>query len=118
MRFVLAALMTIHGIAHLVGFVGSWNLGPPTPAMPYKTTVLAGHVNLGDAGIRAFGLLWLAAAAAFVVASVGAVANAEWWLATAMAAALGSVALTVLEWPQARIGLYVDLALLAALLIV
>jgi hypothetical protein len=118
MRFVLVALMAVHGMAHLVGFVGSWNLGPPSPAMPYKTTVLAGHVNLGDVGIRAVGLLWLVAAMAFVITAVGAAVNAEWWMRAAMVVTLGSLALTVLEWPQARVGFYVDIAILGALLLV
>src|SRR5690349_17519524 len=118
MRYVLAALMALHGIAHLVGFVGSWNLGPPAPAVPYKTTVLAGHVDLGDVGIRVVGVLWLAAAIAFVVTAVGAAMNVEWWMRMALVVTLGSLALTVLEWPLARIGLYVDVALLGAILLV
>lgn len=118
MRFVLAILMLMHGVAHLVGFVGAWRLAPASPAMPYKTTLLAGHVEVGDAGIRAVGLLWLAAAIAFMVAAVGAAVDASWWVGAATLVTLGSLLLTVLEWPLARVGLYVNLAILLALLLV
>jgi hypothetical protein len=116
MRFVLAALMALHGVAHLVGFAGAWQLAP-AKEIPYKTTVLAGHVQLGDAGIRVMGVLWLVAALAFVVTAGGAALNAPWWTRGAVIAALASLVLTMVEWPEARIGLFVNLAILGVLLV-
>jgi hypothetical protein len=77
MRFALVMLMTLHGIAHLVGFVGSW-----WPAAlrdyVYKTTVIGGLVDIGDGGIRLVGLAWLAAAIAFItVASLAPLGTIE-----------------------------------------
>ena len=73
MRFVLALLLVAHGVAHLVGFVSSWKLAT-LAELPYKTTVFSGRVDVGDAGIRMMGALWLLAALAFLVAAF-AVAN-------------------------------------------
>ena len=115
MRFVLAALMALHGLAHLVGFAGSWQLAP-AKEIPYKTTVFAGHVQLGDTGIRVMGVLWLLTAVAFVAAGVGAAFATEWWVRVAMVVTCVSLAMTIVEWPEARIGLFVNLAILAALL--
>ena len=39
MRFALASLMALHGIAHLAGFSGSFHLTAATD-LPYKTTLL------------------------------------------------------------------------------
>ena len=64
MRFVLAILLVAHGVAHLVGVVSSWKLAV-LPELPYKTVVLSGRVDVGDAGIRVMGVLWLLAALAF-----------------------------------------------------
>ena len=114
MRFALAVLMALHGVAHLVGFAGSWRLPTPEP-IPYKTTVLAGHPNLGNAGMRAMGVLWLLAAAAFVVAAGGALAHRDSWMAAATAVTVASLCLTVVAWPDSRIGVVVNVAILAGL---
>ncbi len=115
MRFVLAALMTLHGIAHIVGFAGAWQLAP-AKEIPYKTTVFAGHVHLGELGIRVMGVLWLFAALAFVVTAGAAVVDAQWWMRAALIVTGVSLAMTIVEWPEARIGLLVNLAILSGLL--
>ena len=116
MRIALAIVMTLHGIAHLVGFAGAWQLSAAGGA-PYKTTVLDGHFDVGDAGIRVVGLLWVIAAVAFVTVSAGAVMQSPWWLEAAVPVVLGSLALTILELPEARIGAVVNVVLLAILLL-
>jgi hypothetical protein len=113
MRLALAALMILHGIAHLVGFAGSWHLGE----LPYKTTVLGGRVDLGDTGIRAAGLLWLTAAMAFVVVGAGTALDYSWWAKAALYVTLASLALTIMEFPEAKLGLVVNLAILAVLVV-
>ena len=116
MRLILAGLMTLHGIAHLVGFAGAWQLAP-AKEIPYKTTVLGGHLQLGDTGIRVMGVLWLFAAVAFVVAAGGAVFNVRWWTNAALIVTAVSLAMTIIEWPEARFGFVVNVAILAALLL-
>ena len=111
MRFALAALMILHGIAHLVGFAGSWHVGD----LPYKTTVLGGRVDLGDAGIRVTGVLWLAAAVAFVMVGAGTALNYNWWTRAASYVTVASLALTIIELPEAKLGLIVNLAILSVL---
>ena len=113
MRFALAALMILHGMAHLAGFAGSWHLGAD---LPYKTTVLGGRVDLGDAGIRVAGVLWLVVALAFVVAGVGVALNYDWWLKATLYVVAASLGLTMIELPQAKLGLFVNLAILASVI--
>jgi hypothetical protein len=60
MRFVLAALLIVHGVAHAVGFVVPWKL-VSTAEVPYKTTIPGGMCDVGDAGARALGIVWLVA---------------------------------------------------------
>jgi len=114
MRFICAALLIAHGVAHLVGFVVPWKL-VSTTEVPYRTTVLGGVSDLGDAGARALGVVWLMAALAFVLlaGSVLAGSNVRPW---ALAMLALSSLLCIVGWPEARIGLVVNVVLLTVLL--
>jgi len=114
MRSVLSVLFIIHGIAHLPGFLVPWRLAAPAE-MPYTTTVLGGTADLGPVGIRVVSIVWLFAALAFVVAGVATFLDDAAWRTLAVAATLASLALTVLGWPYSRIGLGLNLLLLAYL---
>ena len=116
MRFVLAVLLVAHGIAHLVGFVSSWKLAT-LAELPYKTTVFSGHVDVGDAGIRVMGVLWLLAALAFLVAAFAVMTETSWAVRFTLAAVIASLILCMVGWPDARIGVAVNvgLALLLAI---
>jgi hypothetical protein len=116
MRIALAVLMLLHGTAHLPGFVASWR-PVPLKEMPYRTTILAGRVEVGDTGISFVGVLWLAAALAFALIAASALMQRTWWVPAATAVAVASLLLSVLGLPDARIGIAVNLALLTALLL-
>jgi hypothetical protein len=113
MRIVLAILMGLHGIAHLPGFVHAWNL-TELKGLPYRTTVLAGRIDLGDVGIRAVGTLWLLTATAFLISACSLAAGKPWWLAAALATALASLVLGALGWPEAKIGVAVNVVIILA----
>jgi len=117
MRFALAVLMVLHGVTHLAGFAGSFHL-TAAPDLPYKTTVLGGRVDLGEGGIRLLGILWLALAVVFVVVAAGTALDATWWVKAAALIATLSLVMTLLEMPQARIGVLVNLAILGAAMLV
>ncbi len=114
MRFVLTALLIAHGVAHLVGFVVPWKL-VSTAEVPYRTTILGGVTDLGDAGARALGVVWLVAALAFVLLAAAVLAgwNVRMWTFTMLSL---SIVLCVVGWPEARIGLVVNAVFLAVLL--
>jgi hypothetical protein len=78
MRFVLAILMAGHGIAHLPGFLVNWQLRS-FPEMPYRTTIFGTSLDLGDAGIKVIGALWLAAGVSFVVLAGATLTRVVWW---------------------------------------
>jgi hypothetical protein len=117
MKFVLAAILVAHGVAHLVGFVSSWQLAT-LAELPYKTTILAGRLDLGDAGIRVVGALWLIAALGFMVAAFGTGTSATWAVRVTAAAIVTSLVLCVAGWPDSRIGLAVNVALAVVLVVV
>ena len=120
MRPILALLLAVHGLAHLVGFLVPWGWAPASSAAattPAATggVLLGGRIVLAPAASRALSVLWLAATIAFVVLAIGVWRDASWWRAALVVTAGASLALCVLWWPEARIGAFIDLALLLAI---
>ena len=104
MRFLLAFLLLAHGIAHVPGFLVSWQLAS-FPDLTYRTTIFGTSVNVGPEGIRLMGLCWLGMAAVFEALATAVAFNAPLWpAATATALAL-SLLLCAAGWPEARVGL-------------
>lgn len=112
MRFLLALLMAVHGIAHGVGFVVTWRL-TEFQDMPHDTSLLSGTVDVGETGIRIVGVLWLLTGLVFLVAAAAAVLNASWWPTVTVVAAICSLPLSVAGWPESRLGVLVNVILLA-----
>jgi hypothetical protein len=110
MHIVFALFLFAHGVAHLVGFSAAWALSPAK--IPHLTTVIGGRFDVGESGIRVVGLLWVAAAVAFAVVAVGAALATPWWPSALIVVALGSLALCVLGWPEAKIGVMLNLGIL------
>lgn len=114
MRIFIAIVLIAHGLAHTVGFVTPFRIGPGR-ATPYKTAILSGAVDLGDAGIRVMGILWLVGVLAFVAAGAGVAAGSPWWRPVTLYAAVFSLILSILGWPDSPIGVFINIAILAYL---
>jgi hypothetical protein len=114
MRMILAALLIAHGVAHVVGFAVPWKL-VTSAEVPYRTTVAGGLVDIGPAGVRLVGLLWLAVGVAFVSVAAGALQHASWWYREAIALVLVSFLLCFVGWPESRPGLVANALILAVL---
>ena len=115
MAFLLALLMVAHGFAHLVGFVVAWEIRA-FPDAPFHTTILNNSLDVGLLGTRIVGLLWLLAAVAFVFAASGVALRQAWWPVVTTIIIAASLILCVVGWPEARIGVYVNLVIAALLL--
>jgi hypothetical protein len=110
MRIAVAVLMLVHAVAHLPGFLVSWQLAT-FAELPYKTTLLAGRLPVGDRGMQVVGVVWLLLALGFAASSLGALARLPWWTVVASVATTVSFVLCVLAWPDTRFGVAVNVAL-------
>ena len=115
MRMILATLLLGHGVAHVVGFAVPWKL-VTSSEVPYRTTVAGGLVDVGPAGVRLVGVLWLLVALAFVSVSVGVLQHATWWYRESLALAMVSLVLCTLGWPESRPGVVANLLILVLLI--
>ena len=116
MRWLLAGVLAAHGIAHLVGFAVSWRL-IQSGEVPYHTKIFAGHLDLGADGIRALGLLWVAAAVVFLAAAISWALDGRSSLLLIAVAVAVSTLLCVAEWPYAGIGLVLNAMILALVVV-
>jgi hypothetical protein len=115
MRELLVLLLFVHAVAHAPSFVvGAWQLRA-LPQLPYRTTLLAGSIDLGEVGIRIIGVAWLLVALSFTASGVGLALSLAWWQHTAYVAIAFSVVVCILGWPDSRLGLVAN-AVLAAIL--
>ena len=114
MRFLFAAMLAAHGVAHIPGFVVSWRVGA-LPELPYTTTILAERFDVGDAGIRVVGLLWLLAGLGFLNAAVLVTMRVPSAYRVTLFMTIASFALCAVGWPDSRIGLWVNVVLAALL---
>jgi len=78
MRIGFAVWFLAHGVAHLPGFLVSWQLRDFS-GLPFHTTVLGDSVDIGTVGIRLIGVGWLLAAVAFAVLAAATILRVEWW---------------------------------------
>jgi hypothetical protein len=115
LRVGLAGLMALHGIAHWVGFAVPWRL-VQADEMPYSTQILGGRVDVGDAGIRVFGVAWLLLGIAFLLVAAAAWVGRPDWPLSALAVVGASFVMCVLGLPAARIGIRVNAVLLVVVL--
>lgn len=117
LRVAGAALLGIHGLIHLMGFFAYWPL-LVLAELPYKTTILGGSLDLGTIGMRAYSLLWLAAALGFISTGVAFAAGWKRWQSVLLATTLLSVMITTLDWSTAFRGTLLDVAILLAVIYV
>lgn len=106
-----AVVLAVHGAIHLIGFVVPWQLAS-VEGFPYRTTQLAGLVDVGAVGARAVGVIWLALAFGFIVASWVVWREEPWAVDLVVAVALGSLIVCVLGLPESAAGVFVNLAIL------
>jgi hypothetical protein len=115
-RRVVAVVLVLHGFAHVVGFFAAFRLGD-FATRSVDTTLLWGRIDIGLVVTQAMGFGWLLLAAAFVGVAFAI------WHATRTAVldlvvvTLVSLAFTVLASPTAIVGLGLNVAILAGLLV-
>jgi len=103
MKYILIALLVIHGLIHLLGFVKAFGLAQPP--------------QLQAAISQPVGLMWLVAALLFLVSGgMVMVAGKWWWLPAALGVVMSQI-LIFATWNDAKAGSIVNLILLLPIVV-
>jgi hypothetical protein len=116
LRRAAAAVLAVHGLIHFMGLFAYWQLAT-FEQLPYSTTVLGGSVDVGEAGIRLVGAGWALAGVLLLTGAWLIVRRDRRALAVVAVATAVSTAMCTLGLPDAVMGLIVDLALIAVLVL-
>lgn len=108
---IVFVLTLIHGLIHFMGWVAYWPL-TQIQGLPYKTTLLAGRIDLGGTGMRAYSLLWLLAGLGFVAAALALAFKQPIWTGLMLVSVLLSMVAGILDWAASFRGVLFDLVLL------
>ena len=109
-------IVLVHGLIHLMGTATYLKLATINE-LPYKTALLDGRWEIGDSGIRVFGVVWLIATVIFAVAAYGLAAKQDWWQAVMLIAGALSLVITVLDYKVAYAGIVVNIVIIVVTLI-
>ncbi|HEY0493625.1 MAG TPA: hypothetical protein VGD57_09170 [Candidatus Dormibacteraeota bacterium] len=115
LRYILVALLALHGIVHGFGFGATWRIGPAgtVSATPSLIPGLAPDGPLA----HVLGIFWLIALLAFLGAAFGLLTDGAWWRIAAAAAAVVSLALCVAWWSDGKAGAALDIGILVAIVV-
>jgi hypothetical protein len=112
----LAALLAAHSVAHVLGagvYARLWSLA----ALPYKTTLWSGAVDVGEAGMAVLAIGLLLAGLGFLVVAYACWQDETWWPGILVASTVLSLVVTGLDWDMAYAGIGVDLVILGGAII-
>jgi hypothetical protein len=114
MRIFFAVWFFAHGVAHLPGFLVSWQLWT-VPDLPFRTTILANRVDVGMVGVRLIGIGWLLGAVTFMALAIAAMLQVAGWQEASYVVLGFSLILCVLSWPRSWIGFTSNIAVTVVL---
>jgi hypothetical protein len=114
MKIAVLALLVVHGVIHLMGVAGSWQLARFEGATPVPTNLV--ELRPGSAGAKFLGVVWLVALFGFLLAAWMLWRGSGAWRLTAVAATIPSLAVVALWWKNAPLGGVANALVLLAVL--
>ena len=125
-KIIAGVFLILHAIVHLLYFGQSARLFEMQPGLTWPDGSWAFSKLLGESSTRSLAVIFcILAAAGFVIGGAGIFFSQSWWRTAVIASAVFSVALYILFWngrlqhldSQGGVGLLIDAAILAAILV-
>jgi hypothetical protein len=104
-RLIIGLLLIIYGLAHLLGFLTSWDL-IEVPGLSRIPTVFADDPPVGV--LRDLGLLWLLGTIAFTIAGYAVIQGFRWWEGLTFVSAIVSLVATLFWIHEAWFGMLLN----------
>lgn len=112
--YPVALFFALHGLVHALGLTATWQVGPAGTVSASPGLVPA--ITAGTPQAKALGVLWLTPLAGFIAASAALIAPMPWWRTVAGAAAVISLPPCIAWWNDAKVGAFIDVAILVGLI--
>jgi hypothetical protein len=112
MRRTAAVAVALHGVIHLIGFVAPWRMAS-LEGFAYRTTILGGAQDIGDAGVRTIGLVWLGLTFGFLAAGYAVWRRKPWAVGLTGLLAVVSLIVCVAGLPETAVGVAIDIVMVA-----
>ena len=109
-----AVVLALHGVAHTVGFIATFQLGDYA-GKAVATTLLWGRLEIGLPATQAMGIGWLLLAVAFIACAALVWRGARHSIAILGVVTVASLVFSVLASPTASVGVGVNVAILLGL---
>jgi hypothetical protein len=111
-------LILIHGLIHLLGFVAYWQFVEDIEDLTYKTTLFFEMLDVGDVGIRIFGVIWLFTAIGYIIVVVALVTGKNCRIRESLAiVTIISLIITLLDFTVAYTGTLFNVIILTGLIL-
>ena len=110
-RLIFPALLTIHGLIHLIGFSKEWKLGPVS-MLKSKTLIPLSHKMA-----KVTGTLWLVASLMLILATYFYIIEKDSFLIPALIGVGLSQVMIIIYWHDARYGTIVNIIILLVIVI-
>ena len=126
LRFIIGAVIMLHGLVHLLYFGQSWRLFELQPGMDWPDGSWAFSRLLGNDTTRLLASAFCVLAAfGFAAGGIGLLVRLTWWRPLVVASAAFSAALFVVFWDgglqkldaKGGVGLLINIAMLVAVVI-
>lgn len=114
--YLIMAVVFLHGLVHLMGFVAYWPLAG-IAELPYKTTLLGGRWSVGPSGMRIYSVIWLGVAVGLAAAIIMLLTGRSSWAPVMLVAISISLIITWLDWSNAFRGAIISLVILIPLML-
>ncbi len=116
MKYLLAAYIFFHGLAHVVGFIINLIM-KYNPKHPITSTFLFKIVKVGIPGTILLGLMWFGFAAGFIYAGIAVLQNLPHWDTYTLIIALISMVVCILKLPETKIGVVANMIMILFLIL-
>ncbi len=115
-NIIFTIVLIIHAIAHLPGFVMSFKLAE-IKELPYSTKIFFKKVEIGEFGIKIYGVIWLLLSLVFLIAVFFIIFDKPVFKETVLAASILSLLISTAGLPETKFGVIINLLLIVYLTI-
>ncbi|HPN38370.1 MAG TPA: hypothetical protein PL041_08195 [Melioribacteraceae bacterium] len=115
-NIIFIIILVAHAIAHLPGFVMSFKLAK-IKELPYSTKVFFKKIEIGEIGIKIYGLIWLVLSLIFFTAVILIIFEMPVFKITIITASILSFLISVLGLPETKFGIIINSLIIFYLII-